>query len=514
MQAFQAMAGAPPVPPPVSAVPPPAPPPPDKPPPPPHENDQPLYGNAPKQDTSIPPPVISQSIPQTGYNNAISTTGNNQNWPYASNVQSDPQQLQSVNTEALKKLAEEERLFDIQFKKWEEEIEKWRKENVNHPDKQAYKEYEQKFEACRSQLLERRQQMKLKRARLSGNTPQAANATSTGNISTAIPPQSQSTLVKNFPQNMVSNQQIKNNVPAQSHTMQNTHQYQQFHNVTQQGYNKNNNKSIDSQERYESYKHMNEDLPSKPTTSNFLPSSQPKGIPGLDLVPEVDKSSSSQQQDVIDITEEKLEKGDRELKSREPDYSTISKGINNILGDEKIMNILSMVTNQIPSGSNDSMQKLPGHYGQDDNTQYKSNYQKNDYDNRQELSYKNHNINSSSNIQDQAKNDYTGQRYDNNYVREDFRHKEMPQEQHYEAFNKNMPPPLLRANMPSPRPLIPNLSTQQNSNEYSLGGFDRSEIHVNKPLIREAKPKWVDEPLFTPSIIVDYEHISLRLKGK
>ncbi|CAH2041476.1 unnamed protein product, partial [Iphiclides podalirius] len=86
----------------------------------------------------------------------------------------------SQNTEALEQLSEEERFFDIQFQKWEKQIEKWKEENANHPDKKAYSEYEQKFEACRAQLLERRQQMKQKRARLTSSTTQIPNSAVAG----------------------------------------------------------------------------------------------------------------------------------------------------------------------------------------------------------------------------------------------------------------------------------------------------------------------------------------------
>ncbi|XP_050343990.1 YLP motif-containing protein 1-like isoform X2 [Nymphalis io] len=519
MQAFQAMAGAPPVPPP--SAPPPAPPPPDKPPPPPHENDQPLYGNTQKQDTSVPPPVQSHNSAQPGYNNTAITTGNNLNWFYAANVKPDTQQSQSVNTEALNKLAEEERLFDIQFKKWEEEIEKWRNENVNHPDKQAYKEYEQKFEACRVQLLERRQQMKLKRARLMGNTSQVTNTSSTGNISTAIPPPMLNTNITNYPQNVHPNKQIQNNIPAHSHTLQNIPQYQQFNYINQQGYNRNNSKNVDPQDRYESYQPMNDEYTSQSGNSNFLPTNQSKGIPGLDLVPELDKSSSKQQ-DVIDITEDNSEKKHLQQKPRQPDYSTISKGINNILGDEKIMNILSMVTNQITSGKSNVTQNALEQYRLNEKSHYNSNYQNNDYGSRQDTSYKQNNQNSYSNNQEQSNSDYTEppyQRYEENYAIENYRQNDPSKEQYYVGHNKNMPPrsapPPIRSNTAPPRPLLANLPSQQNSNDYSQGGFERRDIHNNnKPLIQPAKPKWIDEPLFTPSIIVDYEHKCLRLKAR
>ncbi|XP_069360058.1 YLP motif-containing protein 1-like isoform X4 [Maniola hyperantus] len=176
MQGMQAMAGVPPAP--SGAVPPPVPPPDKPPPPPPHENDQPLYGSAAKASSTASSVKPHQNT-QLGYNNGNTTTGNNQNWSYTADPQIEKPSTQGVNTEALRMLAEEEKQFDIQFQKWEEEIEKWKKENVNHPDRQAYSEYEQKFEACRAQLLERRQQMKIKRDKLMGNAHPASNTTKT-----------------------------------------------------------------------------------------------------------------------------------------------------------------------------------------------------------------------------------------------------------------------------------------------------------------------------------------------
>lgn len=51
-------------------------------------------------------------------------------------------------------LTQEEIDFDEQFKKWEDEFDKWKKANVNHPDKDAYRRYEQQFESVRVQLLQ------------------------------------------------------------------------------------------------------------------------------------------------------------------------------------------------------------------------------------------------------------------------------------------------------------------------------------------------------------------------
>ncbi|XP_058170884.1 uncharacterized protein LOC131286040 [Anopheles ziemanni] len=57
----------------------------------------------------------------------------------------------------------EEIAFDEQFRKWEQEFETWKRKNKNHPDKTAYREYEQKCMDCRKKLLERREQLRRKR---------------------------------------------------------------------------------------------------------------------------------------------------------------------------------------------------------------------------------------------------------------------------------------------------------------------------------------------------------------
>ena len=50
-------------------------------------------------------------------------------------------------------LSKEEIEFDEQFRKWEEEFTNWKQANINHPDKVAYKQYEDQFEQVREKLL-------------------------------------------------------------------------------------------------------------------------------------------------------------------------------------------------------------------------------------------------------------------------------------------------------------------------------------------------------------------------
>ncbi|XP_049874845.1 YLP motif-containing protein 1-like isoform X2 [Pectinophora gossypiella] len=570
MQAIQALGAMPPLP--TGSAPPPAPPPPDQPPPPPppHENNQPLYGHTQSKPAPVPAPASGLQNVNPSYKNT-NFTGNSQNWSYSAgeshpvppSTQQPPiqpptvSQPPTVNSEALKKLSEEERLFDIQFQKWEEEIEKWRQENVNHPDKEAYKEYEAKFEACRMQLLERRQQMNQRRARLLGNTPPAPNSAPAGNkINTAVPPIQQSN------KNKMQSQQY--NTPPFNYNNQNNSQNQQYSNKSPSGYNNNRglNKSIDPQDRYESYQNMEDYSVDSSDNSTFLPASgSGKGIPGLDLVPEPEKS----QADVIDITDENT--GHQMLQA--PDYSTISKGINNILGDEKIMNILSMMRGQSlpgaggantqnalmnvasgpggriasgvsgmaggPSAGSGPNGPYGGHVNNHNfptNNQWDSNNQYNNqqYGNRQNIPF-----NTQGPPPPLIPNAPPHKRmYDENQS-------DMSQEQYYDrnaqfggSHDMGQRPPLLaRPNMPSLRPPLQEMPGQRNTNDYYRGPQDNRDIrdnggmHNNSNLLDERgrhennmpvnlppKPKWVEEPLFSPSIIVEYEHKPLRLKAR
>ncbi|CAD6227510.1 GSCOCG00001193001-RA-CDS [Cotesia congregata] len=75
-----------------------------------------------------------------------------------------------LNTSSAKKtkseddeLTDAERTFDAQFKQWEEQFNKWKLQNADHPDKAQYKQYEAKWTSWREKLIERREQMRKKR---------------------------------------------------------------------------------------------------------------------------------------------------------------------------------------------------------------------------------------------------------------------------------------------------------------------------------------------------------------
>ncbi|XP_058058127.1 uncharacterized protein LOC131209147 [Anopheles bellator] len=89
-----------------------------------------------------------------------------------------PDELKSQTNQQKPPLPEEqsaeEIAFDEQFHKWEQEFEVWKRNNSNHPDKKAYRDYEQKCEERRKKLLERREQ--LRRKRMEKNASQAVPA--------------------------------------------------------------------------------------------------------------------------------------------------------------------------------------------------------------------------------------------------------------------------------------------------------------------------------------------------
>ncbi|XP_013172902.1 PREDICTED: uncharacterized protein LOC106121689 isoform X1 [Papilio xuthus] len=488
MQTVPAVGSGPPLPP-VNCAPPPAPPPPDQPPPP-HKNDRPLY-------TPKPPPPSNPPSNQDNINNTKPMDSNTQSWANAADSRNTSQ-----NSEALKKLLEEERLFDIQFHKWEEEIEKWKAENVNHPDKQAYSEYEQKFEACRAQLLERRQQMKQKRARLTGMPPPAlSNTSSINNVQLVPPPPLTPNPGNNCPpidvQTQKPNINPDINYTRQSHNLE-PNQYQHYEEA-QHSYNSDNYGQVGLVHTNKSYENVDPYCYPSMEQSKFMPTNEAsKGIPGLDLIPEDKLSNKSQ--DIIDITGEKI--ADKiGLHSQTPDYTTISKGINNILGDEKIMNILSMVCQKASDPVGNQFQS---------NVETANTYQYNnsDFGKRQNMSF------------NQGSND-SYNRGNGQFVQSPYNQvqKDLPIDQYYGNYSQNNipPPPRNQINaMPLGHPLQ-SQPIQSNIDNYP-SVLQEGRTVPDHPVLSTPPPvprsKWIDQPMFTPSIIVEYEHKPLRLKAR
>lgn len=67
-----------------------------------------------------------------------------------------------VNTDASFAISNNFKLIiftDSEFTKWEKSFDDWKRSYANHPDRNAYREYEQKFLSVREKLLEKRKQI-------------------------------------------------------------------------------------------------------------------------------------------------------------------------------------------------------------------------------------------------------------------------------------------------------------------------------------------------------------------
>ncbi|KAL1505776.1 hypothetical protein ABEB36_005260 [Hypothenemus hampei] len=241
---------------------------------------------------------------QNNYNKQIKGSAAWQNQPPPNS------QTQSQKVTSLEELTEAENKFDKEFTAWEGQFNKWKEQNANHPDKTQYLQYEKKWEAWRNSLLDRREQMRKKRISL-----QAAMSTSvvkppfTINQTFREPPPQKGTFVQ---ENQFSENLFSRPPPTQNDEPLNFNS----HSKCTETYPQNGSENLD-------------------TGVNFLKSSSPgpSGIPGLDLVKEG-----------ADQEEKQIEEQNSANVSKGPDLDAISKGINSILGDTKLLNILSMVS--------------------------------------------------------------------------------------------------------------------------------------------------------------------------
>lgn len=241
--------------------------------------------------------------------NQPSRSGNSwQNQP-PPNCQSQAQKVLN-----LEELTEAEKKFDKEFAAWEAQFNKWKEQNANHPDKTQYLEYEKKWESWRNSLLDRREQMRKKRIAL-----QASMSASTTKAATMLPQQS-------FKQPPVLQQVYSNKKDQLSDDFSKPPPTQ-------------NNEPLlfKPSANYSDESIQNE---SSDVGSAFLKSSSPTpgGIPGLDLVKEnpIQDNIGDDPTGSIEVNSQTISKG--------PDLDAISKGINTILGDTKLLNMLSMVS--------------------------------------------------------------------------------------------------------------------------------------------------------------------------
>lgn len=216
--------------------------------------------------------------------------------------QPPPQPISSKSN--VEELSEAEKKFDKEFAAWEAQFQKWKEQNVNHPDKTQYREYEKKWESWRNSLLERREQMRKKRLALAGGTTSVSSKIP--NFSQPPPTLNQQVSLSGVQQSLINQNQQMANEPS---TLLLPHE---------------NNEPL-------SFKNESDQVISE---GSFLGTATSSGvIPGLDLVKDNGKDSDLDGKD---------------SQNKGPDLEAISKGINTILGDQKLLNMLSMVTKHPP----------------------------------------------------------------------------------------------------------------------------------------------------------------------
>lgn len=211
-------------------------------------------------------------------------------------------------------LIEAEKNFDKQFVEWEAQFNKWKEQNVGHPDKEQYKQYEAKWENWRSQLLDRREQMRKKRLILLGQTAEC----------TEMKPKEEAK----------EDDAVKSEVEPEdlgwgeeSETMETPNPLslppkEQRVNTRQRGISKSS----------ESEEVSGDDFLKAPSTVG--------GIPGLDLV-----EGEGKTEDEVEVEVEVEEVVSEKKEQTGPDFDAISKGINTILGDQKLISMLSNMKN-------------------------------------------------------------------------------------------------------------------------------------------------------------------------
>lgn len=319
------------------------------------------FGGKRPHNLNISPDIKRNKMDLNSEDNKWSNASYNNQLPHSQ----DNKQWNSRSTEVIPKpnceeLTEAEKKFDKQFTDWQAQFQKWKEQNANHPDKEQYKEYEKKWEAWRNQLLERREQMRRKRLGLITSSPQLgidkmqlpklhhsqaqlfddkkkllAKPAFVGSAPSArSAPYLETQLTNSIPQNMHNQQGFRSNtnvnersnikpIPGRPHTGFNDHH---------SDYNRTNDDQNDPKLQISlDNKKIESNLNIKDCKdSNFMNSVTSDTIPGLDLVKDTSDT------DNVDQFEES--------QTQKPDLEVISRGINSILGDQKILNMLSLVT--------------------------------------------------------------------------------------------------------------------------------------------------------------------------
>lgn len=354
-------------------------------------------------------PPDTQETKKGRFESSVEMWQNNQKSSWKANESSKPAVVNKKLANVKEELSEAEKKFIRQFAEWESQFVKWKEQNQHHPDKEQYREYEKKWEAWRTQLLERREQMRKKRLGMA-----SANEGVSPKVSLQEP-----SIIPNLPQ----------------------HSDSQLVNISKPPPNIVPEQVID-----EIPPKLVGDLKTMEKDSGFLLTSNTSGgIPGLDLVKDGKDNENNENEKV----------------SEPPDMEALSKGINNILSDEKLMSMLSMVsqnqiiTNLNPADTTSNTEMNPPIANSNDSFKFgneASNVIADDQSNQENHIQR---IENFSNMDEQTRTSFGGQyehdykcisdsRGGDNYDKRDFN------KTHGNNFNKNYfrSPELLRENPP------------------------------------------------------------------
>lgn len=266
---------------------------------------------------------------QQGYQNVAPAVLNAQG--ISQSYDADSTKTKSADVEGEK--SAEELAFDEQFRNWENEFIKWKQQNLNHPDRKAYVEYEEKMEQCRTKLLERREQMRRRKIDKNLISEVKTNA-------------------------MPAQEHLKNNNVISAAILPDQKTERNYGFMTQLGNVENRDDATDYDARYQSH----DDTKTTDTRENFMnnfsiTSKVTGGIPGLDLIDEKkspvksnknNRRKKNTSSEVYDLEDRSSINSD----TKRSNFDEISKGINNILGDPNLVSLLSNINNPANS-SND-----------------------------------------------------------------------------------------------------------------------------------------------------------------
>lgn len=77
--------------------------------------------------------------------------------PESSNNQRKSNTPPKVNDHNNEEKSQEEIAFEISYRKWENQLDEWKRINANHPDRKQYDDFVTKMEECQQTMMQRRE---------------------------------------------------------------------------------------------------------------------------------------------------------------------------------------------------------------------------------------------------------------------------------------------------------------------------------------------------------------------